>query len=127
MSEHTEQAKVIAWARDNEYICPELSMLFSTLNGIPLLGISGKVRAIIINHMKAEGMKVGVPDLLFFVARGGYHGLVIEMKVNKNKPTPEQATWLDRMHEQGYLAVACWGADEAKDVIASYLGRMDLL
>ena len=127
MSEHIEQVEVVKWARDNEMVCPELSMLFSTLNGIPLLGISGRLRAVIINRMKAEGMKRGVPDLLFFVARKGYHGLVIEMKVNTNKPTEEQVSWLDKMHEQGYLAVACWGSEEAKQVIADYLDRNDLL
>lgn len=127
MNEHTEQARVIEWARTNEFICPELCMLFSTLNGIPLLGINGRMRAIIINRMKAEGMKNGVPDLLFFVARKGYHGLVIEMKVNDNKPSKEQTSWLDKMHEQGYLAVACWGADESKQVIADYLDRKDLI
>jgi len=126
MSEHTEQAEVVSWARDNEFICPELSMLFSTLNGIPLLGINGRMRATIINRMKAEGMKNGVPDLLFFVARDGYHGLVIEMKVKGNKPSDKQVDWLEKMTEQGYLAVACWGAEDAIKTISEYLGRKDL-
>lgn len=119
-SEHGEQAAIIDWARMNEFRIPELELLFSTLNGIPLLG-SLAVRSRIINYMKTEGMKAGVPDLFLLVPRGGYHGLVIELKVGTNKPSEKQSWWLDKFDEQGYRAVAIWGADEAIKLIEEYL------
>ena len=36
-------------------------------------------------RLKAMGVQAGVPDLLLFVARNGYHGLAIEMKSRKGK------------------------------------------
>jgi hypothetical protein len=119
-SEHGEQAAIIAWARMNEWRIPELALLFSTLNGIPIPA-SSMTRAKIINRMKAEGMKNGVPDLILLVPHGGYHGLVIELKVGANKPSDEQTWWLDALDKQGYRAVAIWGADECIKLLEDYL------
>jgi hypothetical protein len=120
-SEHSEQSAVIQWAQLMEGAHPELELLFSTLNGIPLIGMSGKTRAVVIHHMKQEGLKRGVPDLFLMVPRKGYHGLVIEMKVGRNKPTEEQISWLDKLEAQGYRAVALWGAEEVIAEISEYL------
>ena len=73
--------------------------------------------------MKAEGLKAGVPDLCLPVARQGYHGLYIEMKYGRNKPTAKQKWWLEKLAEQGYKTIVCWGADEAIAVLEDYLER----
>lgn len=122
VSEHSEQAAIFDFARIHEFMHPELALLFSTLNGIPLVGMSGMQRAKIINHMRAEGLKVGLPDLWLPVARNGYHGLVIELKVGINKPTPEQERWINALLEQGYQALILWGAEEAIGALCDYLG-----
>ena len=36
-------------------------------------------------NLKRQGVKAGVPDLCIPVAKGGYHGLYIEMKTKKGK------------------------------------------
>lgn len=52
--------------------------------------------------MRSEGLKSGVPDLCLPVARSGYHGLYIELKAGKNKPTDNQLAWLEVLEAQGY-------------------------
>lgn len=69
----------------------------------------------------------GVSDLFLPVARHGYHGLFIEMKAagkrryKANQPTAEQQWFMESVREQGYLAVPCWGTDEAVILLSSYL------
>jgi hypothetical protein len=63
-----------------------------------------------------------VPDLCLPVPRLGFHGMFIELKTGKNKPSPEQAEFLDTLAEQGYYAAVCWGAEEAIREIKEYLG-----
>lgn len=114
MSEHTEQAALFSWADLQMGRWPELRMMYAVPNG----GHRHKATAA---KLKAEGVRAGVPDICLPVARHGYHGLYIEMKYGRNTPTEEQTAWLDALSEQGYLAVVCWGYDEAKRAIEEYL------
>ncbi|SEI98605.1 VRR-NUC domain-containing protein [Azotobacter beijerinckii] len=73
--------------------------------------------------LKAEGVRKGFPDLLLLTPRAGYHGLVIEMKrVKGGTLKDEQAEWLEWLAGQGYMAVVCKGADQARETIKRYLG-----
>ena len=73
-------------------------------------------------RFKAEGVKAGVPDLCLPVARGGYHGLYIELKRLKHSKTSEdQKAWIEKLNEQGYCAVVCKGWEAAAKVITEYL------
>ena len=112
--EHDQQVTVMEWARVMEVECPELEMIHATPN-------AGKRSPREGGRMKAEGLKAGYPDLSLDVARGGYHGLRIEMKVGKNKPSESQLWWIDALNAQGYLAVVCYSADEAISEIEQYL------
>lgn len=113
-TEHDEQCALFAWAAANEGAHPELSMLAAIPNG----GYRPMATAAML---KAEGVKAGYPDILLDVARGRWHGLRIEMKRKPNKPTPEQLDWIARLRAHGYMAVVCYGADEAIGVIQHYL------
>lgn len=73
-------------------------------------------------HLKAMGMRAGVPDLFIPVARGGYHGLFVEMKFGKNKLTQAQFDWLRALSAQGYCAKCCYGARNAVELIRRYMG-----
>lgn len=72
-------------------------------------------------NLKRQGVKPGVPDLMLPVAKQGYHGLFIEMKVGYNKPTKNQERWIELLRKNGYLAKTCWGAKEAIDLITNYM------
>ena len=72
--------------------------------------------------LKAAGVAPGVPDLAFPVARGGYHGLYVEMKRSKGgRVTSLQREWIAKLRANGYKAEVCSGADAAMAVIERYL------
>ena len=122
MSEHSEQATVIAWAQMMEGTYPELRWLHSSLNGI-MIPAPLRIRVAIIRHMKNEGMKVGIPDLFLPVARQSYHGLYVEMKIGNNKPSDKQKEFMAFAEEQGYLDKVCYSADEAIEALQWYLQK----
>ncbi|MFG0772867.1 VRR-NUC domain-containing protein [Vibrio plantisponsor] len=77
------------------------------------------------SDFKKLGGSKGYPDLIIDIAAGGYHGLRIEMKSPRgfsSSVSKEQKEWIERLSEQGYLAVICYGFEEAKQVIVDYLG-----
>jgi hypothetical protein len=71
--------------------------------------------------LKRMGVKKGVPDFFLAIPLDGYAGFWLELKVGKNKVTPEQANFLARKSNRGYLCAACWGFDNAKELILTYL------
>ena len=114
--ESSEQVSLFEWCEYSLGKYPQLSLLFHVPNG-------GFRSAATAGRMKAEGVKAGVPDLCLPVARGGYHGLFIEMKAGKNKPTELQKKWLTDLQEQGYLAAVCYGWEEAARLLTDYLEK----
>lgn len=115
MSEHQDQVALFVWAKLQENSHPELKMLHAIPNGGARTAVTG-------SKLKAEGVKRGVPDLSLPVARGGHHGLYIELKIKRNKLTIEQSWWLSALRQQGYRAEMCVGWDQARDLIKEYLG-----
>ena len=116
--EHEEQVALFDWAALRQGRYPELRLLHAIPNG-------GKRDKFVAIQLQREGLKPGVPDVCLPVARGGWHGLYIELKWAKNKPTDHQLEWLEALTAQGYLAVVCYGWQEAVEVIEDYLGRTD--
>lgn len=108
------QMTLIDWTMLMENRWPELKLLFHVPNG----GARGKAEA---GRLKRQGVKAGVPDLMLPVARGGYHGLFIELKTEKGSLTPEQKEWLRMLQEQGYAAKCCKGLDEAMRTLTNYM------
>jgi hypothetical protein len=124
-TEHDEQASIIEWASRMQLERPELGLLFAIPNGAKLpyrKDAHGRRYSPQAQKLKAEGLRSGVPDLFLPVARGGFHGMFIELKVGRNRPSEVQAEYLDRLAEQGYYAAVCWGAEDAIGAILAYLG-----
>ena len=114
-SESVEQQRLFQWAA---YECgkwPELRLMYHIPNeGKRTRGTGGR--------MRAEGLKKGVPDICLPVARGGAHGLYIEMKRQAGgRITPEQSRWMDDLHAQGYEVALCRGWEAASKIIMDYL------
>lgn len=112
--EEYEQMAVMRWADMKMAVHPELKLLFHIPNG-------GKRNVREAAMLKASGVKAGVPDLFLPVPKGKYHGLWIELKYGKNKPTDRQKEWLKDLADQGYKAEVCYGAEEAMDALEKYL------
>ena len=113
-SEHHEQAALIDWCRWQRKKYPETEFLFAIPNG----GLRHKRTAV---KLKREGVKAGVSDLFLPVPKGEFHGLWIEMKSKKGRPTKAQKKWLKDMKELGYQTAICYGAEEAIEVLKEYL------
>ena len=112
--EGNEQEALFAWALYAAGTMPELGLMFHVPNG----GSRNRIEAA---KLKRQGVRAGVPDICLPVARGGFHGLFVELKYGRNKATDRQTAWLDALRSQGYLAVECVGWDTAREVITKYL------
>ena len=128
-TEHDEQVALFTWAAENEEEHPELRNLFAVPNGakVPYTRDSkGRTFSPQRVELVAEGLRRGVPDMMLAVMRRGsdgrtWGGLFIEMKRKPNKPTSEQQEWIARLRASGYMAVVCYGCEEAKQCIMAYL------
>lgn len=127
MSEDGHQVVLFHWCDLAKGKYPELAWLYAVPNG----GLRSKAVA---GKLKAGGVKAGVLDLHLDVARKGFHGLRIELKVpevraipgvTKRTPpgriSPEQQAWIDHHIEQGYNARVAYGWTEAMEILVGYL------
>ena len=96
---------------------------YCDLKKIPIYAIpNGGYRNVIeAVNLKRQGVRSGVPDLCMPLARKGYHGLYIELKVGKNKPSVNQLKWIETLNTNGYKAVVCYGFDQTIKTIEDYL------
>lgn len=118
MAEHDEQVAFFEWAAFMANLkWPQLDYMFAIPNG--------GWRAIkTAGWLSAEGVKAGVPDIQLPIASGGFHGLYIEMKFGKNKPTESQEDYIEFLKERGYAVAVCYGFDEAVAVIEWYMNEL---
>lgn len=119
-TESQEQQTVIKWA-DMQPLKEFGGKIGRFLFAIPNGGKRLQREAV---RLRAEGVRAGVPDLYFAYPSNGYHGLFIEMKRAKKSlshVSDEQIEWQERLNAAGYLAVVCYGADEAIKTITDYL------
>ena len=115
-TEHAQQVALFAWMAlpDQQSKYPELKLCFAIPNG-------GERNKIVAGNLKAEGVKAGVLDIFLPVSRGGFHGLFLEMKVGKNRTTPEQKEFQTAVEIQGYATLVCYSWVEAALGIERYL------
>jgi hypothetical protein len=120
-TEHQEQCMLFAWANVMAHQHPELLGLYAIPNAGGYSG--GFSRNVVrVKEMLREGVKPGYPDVGLDVARGGYHGLRIEMKrIRGSGCTVEQKTWHMWLADQGYYVAVCEGAEAAQNVLLWYL------
>ena len=107
-SEYDEQVTVIEYCDLKRIDC------FSIPNG----GSRNRTEAA---RLKASGVKAGVPDLCIPIPSGKYHSLYIEMKYGRNKTSPAQDMWIERLRNLGHKVCVCYGANQAIDEIEKYL------
>ena len=73
--------------------------------------------------IKAEGALPGVSDLILLIARGGYHGLLIEMKTDKGRQSEAQREWQRLIEADGYKYVVVRSIEEFIKVVTDYLNE----
>lgn len=116
-TEHVEAVMLMRACRALEARLPELALLHAIPNG-------GKRARRTAANLKAEGVKAGVPDYFLPVARGGAHGLYVELKRTQGgRVSPEQRAWLSALEGQGYRVAVAMGWEQAFDEIRDYLAQ----
>ena len=117
LSESNLQQALITWAKTKLKEYPELLWLHHIGNG-------SKRDSREAMRLKSEGVKAGILDLHLPVARGGYHGAMLELKIPGGKcksPSPEQADYIKFLTEQGYATIVSNDFGELKSFIVDYL------
>jgi len=71
--------------------------------------------------LKAEGVIPGVPDLCLPVARGGYHGLYMEVKKSGGHVRADQWEFMNSLCQQGYFVRIANHLGVALEIIENYL------
>lgn len=115
--EDDHQKALFSWAENY----PQLKWMHSIPNGAFLHG-GPKQRARQMARLKAQGLTPGVLDVFLPKARGGFHGLYIELKIKPNKPTEKQKEFIQQADKDGYLTAVCYDWLDAKQVISDYMG-----
>lgn len=114
-SEDQEQIALMRWAAYESGKYPALKKLHHIANG-------GSRNPIEAAKLKRMGVKPGVPDLFLPEARGGYHGLYIELKrVRNGVVSAAQKGWIEALRASGYRVEVCKGWVAASEVILDYL------
>ena len=114
-SEHLIQKAFFDWASYQRI--PGIELLHATPNG-------GARHRAVAAKLKAEGVKPGVPDVSWPVARGGYIGLAIEFKSDDGKPTKEQRQRIDKLQREGWCVAVCWSWEAAARLLQGYAGML---
>lgn len=137
--EEGEQTAVVQWAAyvkvrlDDGALVPLSELTIAIPNGAHLAG-DERARAMQMSRLKRLGLRPGAADLLITLARGAWHGLWIEMKKSRKdfrKGEAARAVSADQrafkllQHRAGYRCVACYGFEEARDAILTYLEERD--
>lgn len=112
-------------------------MKWCRLSGIPILSIPNEGKRSPSNgvNLRKAGLSGGVPDLLVPQARGGYFGLFLELKRNREYRISEKQTktwknqemWIDFLNKAGYWAKFVYGWEEASKIIVKYMAMVPTL
>lgn len=115
-TEHDLQAELFQRIQNDLEVIrrPALAMCFA----VPNAGQRTKRAAL---KLKAEGLKSGVPDICCPVARGGWFGLWIEMKLPNRPIAPSQADWLAALEREGYKVAVHESVEGAWAELVNYL------
>ena len=112
------QSACVRWFR---FQFPKLKMLLvSSVNGAMLQG-TPEQRVKQWKRLENEGAVPGVSDLFLFVARGEWHGLCIEMKIEGNTQSPKQREFEAMVTAQNYRYEVCKTFEEFEKTIIEYL------
>jgi hypothetical protein len=92
---------------------PDVLMTISPAGFVMSAGMAMKVNAM--------GYRKGTPDLMFFEPRGGYHGLVLEVKDPNGSLSTEQREFIDTAIKLGYKGEVCYSVTQGKNIIDRYM------
>lgn len=113
-TEEQAQTKVFDWAEWNTKKYEQLKLMYHPAN-------EGKRTQAAGARLKRQGLKNGVSDICLPVRNGTYSNLYVELKVGKNKPTPDQIEFVEDINRFGGFGLIVYGSDNAIQVIETYI------
>ena len=116
ISESALQQQCLKWFAFQYPKLAESGLLFSIPNG------ANKTIAQAMKF-KREGLVSGIPDLMLAVPKGIYHGLFIEMKSNKGKPSANQIKMIGKLRDQYYYVDIINSFEQFTSLINKYLAQ----
>lgn len=117
LSESDLQIALMRWCETQMSKFPELKWIHHISNG-------GRRDSREAMSLKSQGVKAGVLDLHLPVSRGGFHGLMLELKRPGSKckpPSKEQIEYISFLEEQGYCTIVSNDFVQLKELIVNYL------
>lgn len=114
-SEHDNQSGTFRYLRR---VLPRYGRrAFAVPNGTKLGGTKGQ-RSAMMRELKAEGLEPGVPDWQIpgTTPKGGFGGVVVEMKTARGHVSTAQWEWLLHYASLGWFATVCRSEAEALKV-----------
>lgn len=117
MSEHDTQSAFFQWAAHQRF--PGIELLHAIPNG-------GQRHPVVGAKLRNEGVKPGVPDVSWPVARGGFIGLAIEFKHGDGNPSKEQRDRVTQLQIAGWCVAICWDWQAAARMLMGYAGMLAL-
>ena len=75
--------------------------------------------------LKAEGVLRGVADLILLKSNAHYGALLIEMKTEKGKQSPNQREWQEKIEKDGYKYVICRSKEDFQREVNNYLSSCE--
>jgi hypothetical protein len=120
-SERDHQEAFFRWVDDK---IADGKTHYITLGAIP--NGNGQVSKVTLAGYKTLGFRVGMPDIYWYLPRGKYHGLFLELKTMKHgsQPTGTQYLMGRVLKKHGYLVEYCHGYESAIGAVERY-DRMD--
>lgn len=91
-------------------------LLVSTFNEL-----SGLVSPIQVAKFKQKGLTPGVSDMSFFLPRGVFHGLFIELKTPIGRQRDDQKRWQQAVEAAGYRYEIIRTFEDFQSLIKEYL------
>ncbi len=109
VTEYEMQKEFVKWIRMNHP-----TILFCATVGGKSCHLIENVKA------RATGYNKGVPDLLIYEPRNGFHGLAMELKTRTGTLKPEQQVWLDELKSRKYQVCVPRSVDECIAQFTTY-------
>lgn len=117
--------KAVAWEHHEQVMLVQFLDAHPFWRTVPFFAVpnGGGRRPGDAARLKAEGVRAGVPDLVFPLACGAYHGLYLEMKTappQTYRVSPAQHDYHRRLAAQQYAVVVARGCAAAIDMLEHY-------
>lgn len=95
---------------------------YITLGALP--NGHGQIGHATLRGYNSLGFRAGMPDIYWYLPRGKYHGLFIELKTMKriSRPSQEQVLMRQVLEKNGYFVEFCRGFINAIKAVERYYG-----